>query len=402
MFRIQLARLGQTMEQGTIVAWLKQEGEAVEIGEVLYEVETEKTIVPVQATRRGQIVKHVTRAGATVRVGAILAVAADPGEKVSEAEIAALLRAEEEVTSSVDTPGSTASGNISDARAPDVSGDKLVAVPKARALARELGVDLRNVKGTGPDGVVVPDDVRRAACERASPNDVPREGVHAAAGPKIVRKAPLSPIGRSMLSAVEKGWQIPQFTQVALVDASTLMRRKADSANGLSFMDFFLEALVVAAQQVPEVLVSLHEGEVWYHAEVDITIATATDQGLRVPVLHNAGALSLEERGKAWRALSGKARGGKLTPANMSGGIVAISNLGSRGVDYGTPLLPPGHSLIVFLGALESRALVVNGKVQAGPSVYLSIAYDHRLIDGALASRFTSAMRAALEGASST
>jgi pyruvate dehydrogenase E2 component (dihydrolipoamide acetyltransferase) len=384
MFRIQLARLGQTMEQGTIVQWLKKEGDTLAIGEDLYEVETEKAIVPVQATQPGRLIKIVSTAGSTIPVGAVLAIAADPGEEPRAEEIVRLTQ-----QSAESSPTEAGSGTTEPAAAQAAQAtNKAMAVPAARALAKELGVDLSSVKGSGPDGVIVSEDVRRAAALRAP----------VAAAQQSTRRSPLSPIARSMISAVQRGWQIPQFTQVALVDASDLQRRKSDAGGAISYMDLFLDALVSAAQQVPEAVCSLHGEEVWHHEEINVTIATATDSGLHAPVLRNAGAMNLKARCEAWRALVDKARRGKLAPDDVTGGVIALSNLGTRGVDTGTALLAPGHALIAFFGALKSRALVVDGQVQARPSVHISITYDHRLLDGVMAARFTSAMVAAISG----
>jgi pyruvate dehydrogenase E2 component (dihydrolipoamide acetyltransferase) len=420
------------MEQGTLVRWCKQEGDLLEIGEDLYEVETEKAIVPVQVTRPGKMIRYVTAEGTTVPVGTVLAVVADPGETFTEAQVQAVASG-----GSVEPPaiqpegaaaqpgagasaGASAGANASvgagagareggsNESAQAASGGRVVAAPKARALAAELGVDLRSVRGTGPEGLIMPDDVRRASAAAnagaaAVASGSAADGAKAAGGPApggekgIARKVPLTAINRSMMSALEKGWQVPQFTQITLVDASGLVRKKESNADGLSYMDFFLEALLSAAKQVPEALVSIHGNEAWYHSEVNVTLALATDNGLLVPVLRNAAALNIVERSKAWRALAERGRTGKLAPEDMGGGLIGLSNLGNRGVDYGTPLLPPGNSLIAFIAALEKRAMVVNDSVQARPSLYLSIAYDHRVIDGVLAARFTSAMKAALE-----
>lgn len=397
MFTVQLARLGQTMEQGTLVRWCKQEGEAIEIGEDLYEVETEKAIVPVQVTRAGKLIRHVTAEGATIPVGTLLAVVADPGESYTEAQVQAMASAAAQ-SPVTDASAPTTQNSSTAASSTPVESGRVVAAPKARALANELGVNLQTVRGTGPDGLITAEDVRRAKASVGAKDAMPPPSTaETGTDTRIARKVPLSPITRSMMGALEKGWQVPQFTQIALVDATGLVRRKESNADGLSFMDFFLDALLVAAKDVPETLVSVHGSEAWYHAEVDVTIALATDNGLLVPVLRNAGAMNIVERGKAWRALSERGRAGKLAPADMGGGIIGLSNLGNRGVDYGTPLLPPGNSLIAFIAALEKRALVVNDAVQVRPSVYLSVAYDHRVIDGVLGARFTSAMKAALE-----
>lgn len=392
MFKVYLPRLGQTMEEGTIVNWLKGEGEEVNIGDDFYEVETEKTTVIVEATRGGRLLKIVVPEDETVDVGTVLAVAGETDEQPSDEEIDHFVRednepaeaAEQEVTS--EAPSSTPPSGEGKA-----GQTKVAAAPRARALAGELGVDLGNVHGTGPDGLVTADDVRRAAGEGAGSGEVSKTDS------RIERKEPISSQNRAMMRSVEKGWSVPQFTQQALIDATALVQRK-DSMDGFSYMDFFLDAMVSASREVPEVLACVLDGEIGYYSSVDITIATATDRGLLVPVLKGADTMSFEERGPAWRKLVQRANENKLAPDEMAGGMIALSNLGSRGVDSGTALLPEGHSAIVFFGSLEKRPLVTgDGKLEVRPSVYMSVTYDHRIIDGALGSRYTTAMRNLLE-----
>lgn len=385
MYTVQLARLGQTMEQGTIVRWLKNEGDPFQVGEDLYEIETEKAVVTVQATRDGALVRVLEAEGSTVPVGALLAIAAEPGEEVTPAQIEELVRSASQEGQAAEASTRAAEPAVESAASARAAGARVPAAPKARALAQELKVDLRNVEGTGPGGMILPEDVRRAG--RAG------EQVSATAA---AREDTLSPIARAMMRAVEKGWEIPQFTQIKLVDATNLLLRK-EKASGVSLMDLFLDALVSAARATPEILASIRGGELQRHDSIDVTIATATDSGLLTPVLRNAGAMTLGSRSERWRELVEKARNGALTPDESSGGVIALSNLGMRGVDSGTPLLPAGHAAIAFLGALQQRALVVDGQVLARQSVYLSITYDHRFIDGALAARFTSEMVEELE-----
>lgn len=387
MFRIQLARLGQTMEQGTVVRWLKQAGDNIEIGEELYEVETEKTIVPIQATRRGQLVSIVAPEGTTLAVGDLLAIVAEVGEQPTPAQVDALVRSDPEqpvVEQPIATDASAAAQASSGAQ-------RVAALPKARTLARELNVDLAGVKGTGPEGIITPDDVRKAAAGSGTAGNV------SPAQARVARKAPLTAVQRTTIRALEKGWQVPQFTQSVIIDATALANRKNAAAGALSYLDFFLDALVQAARQLPEVLARIKDEEIVYYQDIDMTIATATDRGLLVPVVRNAGALDLAARHNAWKAITDRARAGQLSADEMSGGLIALSNLGTRGVDYGTALLPAGHAAIAFFGGLELRALVVDGKVEARPSVHVSITYDHRIIDGVLGSRFTAAVKAALE-----
>lgn len=383
MFRIVLARQGQTMEQGTVVRWLVALDEPMTVGAELYEIETEKTIVPIEATRPGRIVRFVAQPGDTVAVGALLAVAAEPGEQPTDAEIDALVASPQDAATAPADPASPASETAKSA--PRES--KVPVSPKARALAAELGVSLADVTGTGPAGAIVPDDVRRAASTRTT---------DATASTKPgTRRTALSPIARSMIASLDRAWQTPQFTQGIHLDASALVAaRKADGT--LGYMDYFLDAVVRAAREVPEVLARVVGNELEVQEAIDVTVATATDQGLLVPVLRNAGAFDLRQRQTAWRALVERARAGRLGASEASGGIVALSNLGTRGVDYGTPLLPAGHSLIVFVGSLETRPIVVDDRLEARPTLHVAVTYDHRVIDGVLGSRYTGAFKSAL------
>jgi pyruvate dehydrogenase E2 component (dihydrolipoamide acetyltransferase) len=387
MFRILLARQGQTMEQGRLVQWFKPEGEVFRVGEELYEIESEKALISIQATRAGRIVRALALPGDTVSVGGVLAIAADHAEEVSAEQIDAVLRGEPQAEPSEAAQNARAPAGERTVRSPT----PITAVPKARALAKELGVDLSSVKGTGGDGAITPDDVRSAAQSLLANVSV------AASDTPISRRVPLSPVGLSIIAALEKGSGVPQFTQGILVDATELSYRRESAAGALTYMDFFLDALVSAAQEVPQVLGRIAGREMEYFRTVDVSIAAATAQGLLLAVLRDAGALNAVERGPVWRSLIERARGGKLSPLETTGGCLALSSLGDRGVDYGTPLLPAGHTAIVFFGSIEKRALVVGDRLEARPSVHVSITYDHRVVDGVLGARFTAAIRKCLE-----
>jgi len=391
MFCIQLARQGQTMEQGTIVEWKKTEGDDLVVGEALYDIETEKAIVPVETTRPGRLLKVLVGPGETVAVGTVLALAAGPGEEISDAQLERAIRTGELTDdssvsrTSQQHKASSATEKSGTDTLPSAPSPRPAAVPKARALARELGVNLACLSGSGENGIILPDDVRRAA--RAGSTATPSAGV---------RRVPLSPIARTTIAALERAWQTPQFTQGILVDGTGLQRAKAASQAKLSYMDFFLNAILRAAQAVPEVLARIVDNEIVYSNSIDISIATATDAGLLIPVLRDAGAHSIQQRASLWQGLVERARAGRLTPQEASGGIVALSNLGTRSVDYGTPLLPYGHSAIVFVGAIANRPLVVEGRVEVRPSLHVAVTYDHRVVDGVLGARFTGAINEAL------
>lgn len=391
MFTILLARQGQTMERGTIVRWNKSVGEQFQIGDVLYDIESEKAVIAIQATRTGYLARVLVAADESVPVGALLAVACESNESASPDAIDTFIAANKQ-----EEPGGAGADAERPLTVPVVkatSSRAVIAVPKARALAAELGVNLAGLTGTGPDGAIVVDDVRRAAAAPAT-KPVPSPS---ADDPRVVRRIPLTPIGRSIRAALERGARTPQFTQGILVDASAIVLRKSRGDLPLSYLDLFLDAIVRAARAVPELCARATERELEYLGSIDVSIAAATDHGLLLPVLRGAGDLDLASRAPAWRALIERARAGRLVPDEVSGGTIALSNLGTRGVDYGTPLLPADHAAIVFVGSIEPRPLAVDGRLEARPSVNVAITYDHRVADGVLASQFTGALRNALE-----
>jgi pyruvate dehydrogenase E2 component (dihydrolipoyllysine-residue acetyltransferase) len=394
MFRIVLARQGQTMEKGTLVRWCKNEGDEFAIGEDLYEIETEKVVVAIQATRPGRLVKAVAAVDDELPVGALLAIAGEKNEQISNPQVESLIR------SSTAEPATGATANESPELIASRS-NQITALPKARALAKELNVDLSLIVGSGEQGAITPEDVRLAARQRpAQPLHSPMpelDPAKSATPPTAIRRMALSPIGRSIGRALERGMLVPQFSQGILIDATELVRRK-DGAQDLTYTDLFLDAIVKAAKEVPDVLSRGSERDIHFFAGVDVSIVTATDSGLLLAVLRNAGAMTISQRAPAWRALADRARNGQLSPEESSAGLIALSNLGSRGVDYGTALLPVEHSAIVFFGSLRNRAIAIGDTVEARPTIHVSITYDHRVIDGILGARFTAAIRSALEG----
>lgn len=385
MFAIVLARQGQTMEQGTLVRWCTALDQTFAIGDDLYEIESEKALIVIQATRPGRIVRHLASPDEVVPVGALLAIAAEIDETVTP-DAVDRFAGQQRSAVVADEPGSEdARAAASNSGGPSRS---VTAVPKARALARELGIELASVVGTGPNGAVTVDDVRAHGRAGSRASEVSLRPVS--------RRVPHTPIRRSILAALDRGARVPQFTQGILVDASGLVQRKKAAAE-LSFLDLFLDAIVIAARAVPDVLAHPSERETEYFSSIDISIAAATESGLLLPVLRDAGAMSIDSRATAWRALIERARAGRMTANDTGEGTIALSNLGTRGVDYGTPLLPAGHAAIVFVGSIAARPLVIDGRLEARQTVHVSITYDHRVVDGVLGSQFTSTLRDALE-----
>jgi pyruvate dehydrogenase E2 component (dihydrolipoamide acetyltransferase) len=271
-------------------------------------------------------------------------------------------------------------------------------MPRARAMAQQLGVDLATVQGSGPGGTISVEDVQRAAS--ASPAST------VSTAPGILERRPLRGIARTMAEVVTQSWrEIPQFVQIAMVDASNLAaRRQAEGpavreSHGvnLSYTDLILGAVIRSVQDVPEVNASFAGDSIIVYEDINLAVAVATDEGLVVPVIHRAQRLSLGELAVQRREIVDWARSGTLAPHNMEGGTITVSNLGMAGVETRTPLVTRPQAAIVFIGAIVDRPVAVGGAVAIHPTFYISVGYDHRVVDGATAARFTGGLKTRLE-----
>lgn len=388
MHTLMLPRLGQTMEAGTIVTWFVQEGQAYEVGDLLYEVETEKNRVEVEAKLPGTIAKLAVPEDEQVPVGALLAVVADPGEQLSDEQVQAALQAtagQEEVEAAVAPATAAAAADRGQAAGAARRGPAR-AMPRAKRLAAELGVDLATVVGTGPDGTITEADVRQAG----------EQGV------AVRERRPVRGIAKAQAEQMTRSWQIPQFSQDVEVDVGNLRQRRArlrDQGVQATVTDLVIDAVVGAVAKVPEVNSTFTGEEIIVYEPVNVSVAVATDAGLVVPVLHDCQAKSLKERAAGLTAIAARARAGALTPEDSTGGTITVSNLGTAGVETGVPLLNAPQACIVFTGATVDKPVVRDGQVTIRPMMHVVIAYDHRVLDGLTASRFTAAVREALEAA---
>ncbi len=390
MHILRLPALGETMEMGTIIAWYKAEGEEVAVGEALYEVENEKSAIVVDAMGAGLLAKIVAPVSTEVRVGAPVAVMAEVGSMPTQEQIATLLSGE----SIADAPagGPSAPGpatQLTPERKESAARERIRAMPKARALAKSLGVDLAGVQGTGRAGIITPDDVEAAAAE-AGPS-----------GPRVRERRPLRGYPRAMAAAMARNWtEIPHFSQTVSVWAGPLLiRLAACRSEGLevSLNDLMVSAVAEACREVPEVNAALSGKAVIVYDEVNVAVGVDTPHGLAAPVVHGADRMGLGELAGEIRRLADAARRRKLTFSDIGGATITTSNLGPRGVDFGTPIISVNTAATVYFGTIAERPMVVDGQVVAGPTFYVSGAFDHRVVDGATGARFLRALGAVLE-----
>jgi pyruvate dehydrogenase E2 component (dihydrolipoamide acetyltransferase) len=424
-----MPRLGQTMEAGTVVRWLKAVGVPFELGEDLYEVSTEKVEVAVEAKAAGTLLHLVVAVGEEVDVGTVLAVVGAPGEGTDPLAIRRLL----EVAGIV----AAAPGGLPRADAPvpmtefdeaaipaaspleppspvspeagQPSPGRLRVIPRARILAARLGIDLASVPGTGPRGRITVADVSAAAGDRADVSAAAGDRADVSAppeGPAELERHRLSGVQLSITEAFASSWStIPQFTQTVVVDCSALLARRAaeaaswETACGIrpSLSHYLVHAVVSACRSVPDANARLEGDEVVTFADVNPAVAVAGTAGLLAPVLRRAHLMDLGQVALGLRDLAERGRQGALSHDDLAGGTIAVSNLGMYGVDAGTSTVISGQAVMVFAGSLKERPLAVDGLLCVRPTLYLTMAADHRVIDGLTGSLFLTAVRDELE-----
>jgi pyruvate dehydrogenase E2 component (dihydrolipoamide acetyltransferase) len=340
-----LPDLGEGLEEAVVSAWLVAEGDTVELNQPFVEIETAKATVEVPAPFAGRIAKLHVGAGETLAVGAPLATF--------------------EVAGSVGAP--------------------LVATtPAVRKLAKDLGVDLSDVAGSGPDGRITRADVERLADSGRETEDGGRSTT-----------VPLSPTRRAIAARLIEVAAIPQVTTFRTVDCTALEAVRADF--GVSPLPLFVRALAEVCREHPELNASWDGERILLFHEIRVGIATETERGLMVPVLADVGSLGINEIAVEIARLAEAARSNMLSRDDVVGATIAVTNTGSYGSEFGTPLLNPGHAVTIALGVIEPRALVVDGVVEARPACTLSLTFDHRVLDGATVGRALGALVELLE-----
>ena len=392
-----LPDLGEGLTEAQLVAWKVEEGVRVDVNTPLCEVETAKAVVVIPSPWAGTIHKLHARPGESVAVGEPLVTITATEAAPAEAPPGTLVGY---------GPGAPESGIRRKARAaPTVtesSGD-VRAAPFVRQLAKEMGVDLGQVTGSGPGGRITRADVEAAAASPAVASSTSTAAPSTDGERRIsvvgIRKA----IARQMVRSVST---IPQFTEFAVFDATNLMAaREQAKASGRSMtpLPYFMAAVVKAVRAYPLMNSSWDEGrdEIIVKQHINIGIAVNTSQGLLVPVLRDADRLELTAIAAKSAHLIEGARAGTLPPGEMSGGTITVTNVGASGpVETGTPIINPPECCVVAFGAIKPRPMVVKGQVVARSGAWISISVDHRIVDGALATEFLTALVAELEAIS--
>ena len=399
--QVTLPRLGQGMESGTIVRWLKAEGDTVEKGEVLYELDTEKATQEVEAEASGVLLKILAGEGEEIEVGTAIAVIGEKGEEVAEERAPAEAPKVEEPKA--EEPEAEEPAVEAPAPAAAANGGRVKASPLARRIARERGIDLAALTGTGPEGRIVAEDVERA--EKAGAPTAAAPAAAAAAPPSgEVEVVPLTGMRKAIARRMTEAWQAPAFQIAMTADMTAAIRlreglvaRMGEGDAKPTYSDILTKVCAVALMRHRAVNALFAGDAVHLIPTANVGIAVAIPNGLVVPVLRNCETKTIPQLANERADLVARTRDGRLRQDDLEGGTFTISNLGMYGVERFVAVLNPPQAAILAVGAIEERAVVREGELAARPLLELTLSCDHRTVDGATASEFLRTVKQFLE-----
>ena len=420
---IEMPKLSDTMTEGTLVKWLKSEGDKVETGDVLAEVETDKATMEMEAFDDGVLHKHLVEPGAKVAIGSKIAILLKKGEE-PPAE-GALTESPKSASAKADTiapPGATEAGAAETgaaragakapakappaptAAAPDA---RVKASPLAKKIAGSKGVDLSGLAGTGPGGRIVARDVEGAqpgAGAAPAKAAAPVAAMPAGEGDQRIALSGMRRVIAERLLTSKT--TIPHFYLNIEVDAAPLMKFRAEAntaaeAAGLGKLtvnDFVLKAVIAAAVKVPAVNASFAGDAIIQYGSINLAVAVAVEEGLVTPVIRDARTKGLREISEAVKDLATRARSKKLKPEEYQGGTITVSNLGSYGIESFSAIINPPQAMILSIGAIVKKP-VVNAKdeIVAGQRMSIGLSADHRVVDGAVGAQYLAELRKLIE-----
>ena len=368
---IKMPDLGTTVDEIKIVAWLVEEGDSVQRGDFLAEIETDKATGELESAAEGVLLKQVAEAGDTVETGSVLAYVGKPGESVPDEE--GLLEQQESGSPPLPSTPPTA--------------DRPRAAPVVQNLARKLGVDLAAVEGTGRGGMITREDVLRASKGEAASVDP--------AGERLSRAQ--SAVAKAVLKSVR---EIPHLRVEAIVDmtaAQQVREHSPDQENRISYDAILLKAMATAVQAVHQVGARLDGDRVIRADGIHLALAVGVDSDLFLPVIRDVDQKDLTSLQTEIAGLVGQAKAGNLRPEQMTGGSMTLSNLGMYPIESFDAIIFPEHSAILAVGAVQQRPVARGDRVEILPVASLKLAVDHRLINGRAAAQFLTVLKEALE-----
>ncbi|MTI89313.1 MAG: pyruvate dehydrogenase complex dihydrolipoamide acetyltransferase [Balneolaceae bacterium] len=404
--KIEMPKLSDTMEEGVIAAWNVNEGDDVEPGDIIAEVETDKATMEVEVFDAGKVLKILVDEGDAVPLGGLMAVLGEEGEDISD------------ILEGADSNGASASGSSEDQKEEDkdeakeeaVASDtqpassasdngRIKASPLARNMAQDKGIDLSNVEGSGPEGRIIRRDIE----DYKAP-------VRAESAPSAVqsfqqlesREVKVSQMRKTIARRLsESKFSNPHFYETIDIDMKQAVaaRAKMNEANEvkISFNDIVVKACAIALTRHQPVNSSWHDDVIKEHGDVHVAVAVAVEEGLMTPVINHADQKGLAQISAETRELAGLARERKLQPEQMEGSTFTISNLGMYGIEEFTAIINPPNACILAVGAIRDVPVVENGEVVPGKRMKVTLSSDHRIVDGSKAAEFLNTVRNLLE-----
>jgi pyruvate dehydrogenase E2 component (dihydrolipoamide acetyltransferase) len=426
---VEMIALSPTMEEGTLAEWYKSEGDAVEEGEIIADVETDKATMEMESWYDGTMLKIFAEAGSTVAVGDALAIVGEEGEDISdlvdqiksggapasdEGDAAAEAPDEAAEDAGDDTgaePAAEPAASEQAAPAASVETDegRLRASPLARRIAADNNIEIARVNGTGPSGRIIKADVERfieegpaepaaaaSAPEVAAPSDIPAEIFQAPDVPG--ESIPMSQMRKTIAKRLRASWQTtPHFALTREIDMGPAMEYRSELNEGLaeaewdgkiSVNDLIVKACAQALEKYPKMNVSYQGDHVIQFDEVNIGVAVAVDDGLVTPTIKNADDKTIGTISNEARSLAEKARDKGLAPDDYGNSTFSVSNLGMFGIDHFMAVINPPEAGILACGAVEEKPVVEDGEIEVGTRMKVTLSCDHRAVDGAIGARF--------------
>ncbi len=381
--------VGESITEVTVAQWLKNDGDYVEMDEIVAELESDKATFELPAEKAG-ILRHVAAEGDTIEIGAVVCTIEEGGKadggssdaKPAVTEAKEEVRPEASAEADDESPESYAAGTAS---------------PAAAKILKEKGIDSSQIKGTGKDGRITKEDALKASVPAKT--EKPKEDKPAAApapvevagGTRDEKREKMSSlrktIAKRLVTVKNETAMLTTFNEVDMKPIMDLRSKYKDKFKekhgiGLGFMSFFTKAVCMALQEWPSVNARIEENEIVYSNFVDVSIAVSAPKGLVVPVIRNAESLSLQGIERAVADLAGKAKNNKLTIEEMTGGTFTITNGGVFGSMMSTPIINAPQSAILGMHNIIQRPVAINGEVVIRPMMYVALSYDHRIIDG--------------------
>lgn len=411
---ITMPRLSDTMTDGTVASWLKKEGDSVEEGDILAEIETDKATMEFECFYEGTILYIGVQEGETAPVDSLLTIIGPAGTNVSAIIAGGVaIGATSSVANSTETEIEKKEDKVEATKAPNVhttinnSGGRIFASPLAKKIAADKGINIANVTGSGENGRIIKKDVENyipaaQTTEAAAPLAATAvvsfntEGEEKSEEIKNsqMRKAIAKSLGSSKFSAPDFSLNIEVNMDSAMTSRKTI---NSIPDTKVSFNDMVVKACAMALQKHPQVNTSWTDNNTIYHSHIHVGVAVAVDDGLLVPVVKHTNQMSLTQIGATVRDLAGKARNKKISPAEMQGSTFTVSNLGMFGIENFTSIINQPNSAILSVGAIVEKPVVKNGQIIVGNTMKLTLTCDHRTVDGAVGAQFLQTLKTFIE-----